>query len=330
MLDDPHFLLAHPNRKPFVPDPACADGDPLSDILALLQVRSGQSLRIAAGGAWALRFPEYDYLKFIAQVQGCQWISVDGSANAIRLDVGDCLVMHGGLPFVVASDLSVPVRDGVEHFTRHADPATGAVQWGGAEEVVAVAGRFDIDPAQRELLAALLPPVLHIRSASVAAPALRMLLDMYRRQDGAAPGQRLVRDGLARIALVEALRAQGAVGTSGWLGAIADPKIGAVLRRLHAEPWRHWSLPDLARIANMSRSALALRFKTLVGIAPLQYLQRWRMQLSCHALRHGDEPVATLAYRLGYASESAFSAAFKRHTGSAPGQFRRSFRHASS
>jgi AraC-like DNA-binding protein len=73
----------------------------------------------------------------------------------------------------------------------------------------------------------------------------------------------------------------------------------------------------------MSRSALAARFKRLVGVAPLGYLQIWRMRLAQQALRDESAPVSSIAYRLGYASESAFSASFKQHTGMAPGQFGR-------
>jgi AraC-like DNA-binding protein len=320
MLHDPKLMLARPAR-----DVRLADGDPLSDVLALLQVRGGKSLRIAAGGAWALRLPAYGYLKFIAQVSGRQWILVDGEREPICLDEGDCLVMHGGRSFIVASDLSVPPVDGVDHFARWTDGATGSVQWGGTADVVAVAGRFDFDPAQRALLSELLPPELHIRAASSAAPALRLLLDMFRHEDAGAPGQQLVVANVARIALVQALRVHGnaRAGESGWLAGLGDERIGTVLRCLHADPRRHWSLLELAKAAGMSRSALAARFNRFVGMGPLRYLQRWRMQLAQQALRNEDTPVATLAYRLGYASESAFSATFRQYTGMAPGQFQR-------
>lgn len=307
------------------PGAAAPAGDPLSDVLALLQIRDGTSLRIAAGGAWALRLPSYSYLKFIAQVEGRQWIRVDGGDTAICLEPGDCLVMHGGRPFVVASDLALAPVDGVAHFAAAMDQASGSVRWGeGAPDMVAVAGRFEIVRGQRALLDEILPPELHIRAASRAAPALRALLELFRDEAQAgAPGQRAVTAGLARIALVQALRAHGeGPAADGWLGALADPRIGPVLRALHGDPARRWTLPELARAGGMSRSALALRFKALVGSAPLHYLQQWRMRLARQALVQGSEPVATLAYRLGYASESAFSAAFKKSTGLAPGQFR--------
>lgn len=312
--------MLHP--PPFMRDRPESPSDPLSDVLALLQVRSGAALRMTAGGPWALRFPAYPYLKFIAQLRGVLHVQVEGNAQPYRLEAGDCLLMRSSRPYVAATDLALPAQDGAAHFAAlHGDK----VAWGdldGADRMDMIAGRFEFDAAQRDLLEQVVPPELHIRADAQAAPALRALLDLYG-QEANAPdaGARLVTDGLARIALVQALREPGSV-QHGWLAALADPKIGAALRLLHGAPEQRWSVDALAQGAAMSRSALALRFRQLVGMAPLQYLQAWRMRLARQALRAEDTPVATIAWRLGYASESAFSAAFKRSSGCAPGTYR--------
>ncbi len=301
------------------PDP---HSDPLSDVLALLQVRSGAALRMTAGGPWALRFPAYPYLKFIAQLRGTLFVQVEGDAQPYRLDAGDCLLMRSGRPYVTSTDLALPAQDGTAHF---AALRGDAISWGdpdAADGMEMVAGRFEFDASQRDLLEQVVPPELHISADAQAAPALRALLDLYGKEAGAPDaGARLVTDGLARIALVQALRAPGD-SQHGWLAALADPKIGAALRLLHGAPERRWSVEALAQETAMSRSALALRFRQLVGLAPLQYLQAWRMRLARQALHAEDTPVATIAWRLGYASESAFSAAFKRSSGYAPGLYR--------
>jgi AraC-like DNA-binding protein len=74
----------------------------------------------------------------------------------------------------------------------------------------------------------------------------------------------------------------------------------------------------------MSRSAFAARFTDLVGEPVMHYITRWRMQVALDWLHHDDIPVAELASRLGYKSEAAFSRAFKRTIGVAPGAVRRS------
>ncbi|MFD0576593.1 helix-turn-helix domain-containing protein [Dactylosporangium darangshiense] len=73
----------------------------------------------------------------------------------------------------------------------------------------------------------------------------------------------------------------------------------------------------------MSRAPFARRFTALTGRAPLSYLTWWRMTLAARLLRDSDAPLRVVAQRVGYASEFAFAAAFKRRFGIAPGRFRR-------
>ena len=90
----------------------------------------------------------------------------------------------------------------------------------------------------------------------------------------------------------------------------------------HEHVGHGWTVAELASEVGMSRSAFALRFKAMVGVAPLEYLRRWRMLRARHALRRDSCPVSTLARTLGYASESAFGNAFKSTFGHSPLQSR--------
>jgi AraC-like DNA-binding protein len=60
----------------------------------------------------------------------------------------------------------------------------------------------------------------------------------------------------------------------------------------------------------------------MAGVPPLTYLNRWRMLLAQRALRDRDDRIGSLASTLGYASESAFSTAFKREVGESPLRYR--------
>ena len=80
---------------------------------------------------------------------------------------------------------------------------------------------------------------------------------------------------------------------------------------------------SLASAVGMSRSAFAARFAHLVGEPPLTYLTRWRMEKATRLLRSGHAAIAEIAARVGYDAEAAFSKAFKRWTGMAPGAYRR-------
>src|SRR5476649_644596 len=104
-------------------------------------------------------------------------------------------------------------------------------------------------------------------------------------------------------------------------GRLGVPTVAGV-NLLHAEPNRRWTLPELAGEVAMSRSAFALRFKTLVGISPLDYLLRWRMRLAGRALATSKASVSLIGMAYGYESESAFSSAFKRVRGRPPREYR--------
>jgi AraC-like DNA-binding protein len=79
----------------------------------------------------------------------------------------------------------------------------------------------------------------------------------------------------------------------------------------------------MAREVNSSRTVLAERFGSMVGIPPMQYLTRWRVVLAAHLLRGGEANLGRIAESVGYESEAAFSRAFKREFGVPPGAWRR-------
>ena len=80
----------------------------------------------------------------------------------------------------------------------------------------------------------------------------------------------------------------------------------------------------LARVAGLSRTAFAVRFRRLMGTTPLAYLARWRLITAKTALRERSASIPEIAGRVGYQSESAFNRAFTKAFGIGPGAFRRS------
>ncbi|MEO1246562.1 MAG: helix-turn-helix transcriptional regulator, partial [Pseudomonadota bacterium] len=79
-----------------------------------------------------------------------------------------------------------------------------------------------------------------------------------------------------------------------------------------------------ANEARLSRSAFFTRFNRIVGVPPMGYLLNWRMTLAKHMLRSGRHSVTDVSERIGYGSASAFSTAFTRHVGNAPGNYAKS------
>ncbi|MFD2030986.1 cupin domain-containing protein [Ancylobacter dichloromethanicus] len=80
-----------------------------------------------AGGAWAIRFPAPDKIKFFAVVKGHCWVSVDGEAKPIYFEAGDVGLLAAQRSFVLASDPGVVPIDAMDVFFRRRqdDGATG-------------------------------------------------------------------------------------------------------------------------------------------------------------------------------------------------------------
>jgi AraC-like DNA-binding protein len=141
----------------------------------------------------------------------------------------------------------------------------------------------------------------------------------------AGPGNRAVLARLSELLFMEVVRWQlshVSKGQSGWLAGLNDTHVGRALSLLHAEPARPWTVEELAREAGISRAALAKRFVELVGETPMQYLAQWRMHLARRQLRESTLGLAEIAARVGYASEAAFSRAFRRLVGVPPATWR--------
>jgi AraC-like DNA-binding protein len=90
---------------------------------------------------------------------------------------------------------------------------------------------------------------------------------------------------------------------------------------MHRDPARPWTVAALAQGSAMCRSAIAQGFTDLVGMPVLHDLMRWRMTLALDGLTQGLR-IADVAAGAGYQSEAAFSRAFKRAVGQAPGAVR--------
>jgi AraC-like DNA-binding protein len=295
--------------------------DPLAQTIALLRPRALLWKQLEASGDWAIRFPANDGVVFSLVTGGtCVFQVADRPPRTLH--PGDFVLLASPPDWTLgATATAIPV----DYRTPDPDrPAIlAAVGEGGAAQVLG--GRFSFDAANAALLEGLLPPLVEIGPADFGAPRLRGLLDLIGDEAlSDRPGRGLVLDRLLEILLVEAIRqgaAELAEGRQGLLAGLADPQIGAALRALHAEPRRGWTVADLAALAGMSRSVFAERFARRVGLAPIDYLLRWRMTLAKDALRFGDGRLAHVAAACGYQSVSAFSTAFSRTVGCSPSRY---------
>lgn len=101
----------------------------------------------------------------------------------------------------------------------------------------------------------------------------------------------------------------------------------AVLRRLEdfidTNLAAEISLQQLAEVARLPVDTFARRFKATTGLAPYAFILEQRVRHAEIILRAGEMPIASVAARTGFCSQSHFSGAFKRLRGMTPAAFAR-------
>jgi len=297
--------------------------DPLSDIITLLRPGAAVSKPISARGRWGVSYQPYDAPGFMIVLAGQAWVAFEGREPK-RLVKGDFLLLPTTPAFALYSHPGVPCVP--------VEPRNQAVRHGEQDnepDFQALGGSFMFERVNAPLLLALLPDPIHIPASEGRTTRFGRLIGLLSEECASDyPGKELIIQRLLEALLVEALRWQG-VGNepaaAGLLSGLRDPALAHVLRAIHADVRAKWTVAELARIAGMSRSAFAARFGATLGCAPIEYLARWRMALAKDALTRGVKSLDRIADQIGYESASAFSTAFRKRLGTAPGKFARDF-----
>ncbi len=267
----------------------------------------------------------------IAIIRGSCCLEVEAHNAKLPLSGGDVVLIARDAPFVLCDQWRTPVKNIHELLRReHIETPSGVRYGGGGVPTTFLSGAFFTQDDESCPLLAALPPVIHIRGSELeAAPWLESTLKFLASELAALqPGSQSIANHLAHVLFVQAVRAYAASlpedSTGNWFQAIFDSDLAPVLALIHSRPEEPWTVASLADQANIGRSAFAARFTATVGTPPLQYLTDCRMRRARELLRDTDLGVKTIAAKVGYSNESAFSHAFKRATGMSPGGYRQS------
>lgn len=276
-------------------------------------------MRLHAGGDWALRFRPTE-LKFNTVKHGECWLRIQGMSPRY-LRTGDCFVICR-TPFVLASNAKIEAIEASDIFGQSMSSAT----FGAGDTVELLGGSVSFENSGVDELLGLLPAAIVINAESDRASSFSWLLDELDREwQSNSAGSYSVCNGLLKIIFVHTLRhhiAKADLNDLAWLNGLRDPAISRVMCAIHAAPEKSWRLADMADIACMSRSGFTALFKTRVGKAPIEYVSWWRMQIAASRLRNSVDTVAKIATSLGYLSDAAFAAAFRRAHGKSPKEYR--------
>ncbi|MCJ8145100.1 AraC family transcriptional regulator [Ancylobacter sp. A5.8] len=193
-------------------------------------------------------------------------------------------------------------------------------------DVVIFSGCMELELGGMKPLVALMPSVMSVGTLLDRYPELLPMLEaMERETRGDRAGFAGILARLAEVVSVFIVRAWVECGcgtAAGWVAALRDPRLARVIVAVHRDPGREWTVAELASVMGSSRSVFAARFLDVTGMTPLRYLTELRMRLAAQWITRDKIPIETAADRLGYGSHAAFSRAFKRTMGYAPGALR--------
>jgi len=328
----PADLLQSPQE--FADPPAPADAalglgadsqshDLLSELLRSVRLSGERIIAYAPPRTFSIGFADIGSLHIIEE--GELVLRIDEDPHVEHVSRGDVVLLPRGDPHHI-SDTGKRAQAIMPASAAENDApgnnATEPARW--------LCGTFTIGDPQASHLLGSLPAVIILRGAR--GPALeglevarRMLVfEMQSPSQGSAVMVARILD----LIFIQILRAWAA-GTDAepnWLAGALDPQIGLALSAIHRYPGHDWTVEELARACNLSRSAFAARFVDRVGKPPATYLMHVRLDAATDLLRGTSLPVTLIAKNVGYTSEAAFSRVFKNRYCTPPARWRRDTR----
>ena len=302
--------------------------DPLSEVFGSLRIQDAVVRRVEATAPWGVRYSGDIGLRvrFGLVVRGSAFLKFKSHRQLISVSSGDlCIFILNDEPFTLVDHPRSAVADFGE---LRKSKVGGAIHYGGGGPLTTmVSGSFGISKFGAPLISRILPRFLHLRLDQNRSRTFQSVLDILA-EETAEPGMASSRligclYELLFVYVIRAYATSSAAPPKGWLAAISDKHLSKAIEAMHSAIDKSWSVASLAREARMSRSAFALKFKTVLGQTPLEYLTQWRMYRAGAMIRADHLSFSEVASTVGYGSESSFSRVFRREMGVAPREYRR-------
>jgi AraC-like DNA-binding protein len=303
--------------------------DWLSRVFEMMPVRGRLDLRCSYGAPWRIdQGPgEANEIPYHAVVGGSAVLEDPAGGKPLRLRTGDILLLPGNPRHAMhdgSGSRPKPARNRPELNLVISENA------GRGDRLDLLCGHFAIAPPHDRLLRGYLPPrlVVHARGQDEGENAAQLagLVALLRGEsaDDRLGGRAMLNAlSTAMFALVLRLASETEDAPRGLLALAGHPRLTPAVAAMFNEPARAWSLPDLARLCNMSRATLARQFQEKLGRSASDLLADIRMTLAANELRSSSLSTGAVAEAVGYQSEAAFQRAFKSHMGATPAQWRK-------
>jgi AraC family transcriptional activator of mtrCDE len=303
--------------------------DWLSRLFEMMPVRGRLDLRCSYGAPWRIdqRPGEANEIPYHAVVGGSAVLEDPAGGKPLRLETGDILLLPGNPRHVMHDGSGMRPKSARERPELNLIVSENA---GRGERFDLLCGHFAIAPPHDRLLRSYLPPrlVVHARAQDGGENATHLtgLVALLRGEsaDDRLGGRAMLNAlSTAMFALVLRLASETEDAPRGLLALAGHPRLAPAVAAMFNEPARAWSLPDLARLCNMSRATLARQFQEKLGRSASDLLTDIRMTFAANELRKSSLSTGAVAEAVGYQSEAAFQRAFKSHMGATPAQWRK-------
>jgi AraC-like DNA-binding protein len=245
----------------------------------------------------------------------------------VLVESGEIVVLPRNDDHLIGSALNLRAVSAEHLIQPAAEGGLAKIVHGGGGELTRILCGFLGNDMPHNAIVALLPSVLKLKvtegaSGSWIESSFRFAAKELSKGEAASTPM-LAK--LAELLFMEAVRrylaSQATIST--WTAGLRDPIVGRALGLLHSQIARRWTTENLAREIAVSRSAFAERFTRVIGEPPMRYLARQRFEQASARLRDSADPIARIAFEVGYESEAAFNRAFKREYGVPPASWRR-------
>lgn len=303
--------------------------DWLSGLFEMMPVSGRLDLRCSYGAPWRIdQGPgEANEIPYHAVVGGSAVLEDPAGGKPLRLETGDILLLPGNARHVMhdgGGSRPKPARN------RQVLNLIISENAGRGERLDLLCGHFAIAPPHDRLVRSYLPPRLVVRARGQEGgengAQLAGLVALMRGEsaDDRLGGRAMLNAlSTAMFTLVLRFASEAEDAPRGLLALAGHPRLAPAVAAMFAEPARAWSLPDLARLCNMSRATLARQFQEKLGRSASDLLTDIRMTLAANELRRSSLSTGAVAEAAGYQSEAAFQRAFKSHMGVTPAQWRK-------
>ncbi|HYP97626.1 MAG TPA: AraC family transcriptional regulator [Polyangiaceae bacterium] len=301
--------------------------DLLADVLTMTRVGATVVAHAELVPPWGLEIdPRAEAHVHVVLRGGC-WLRLAGERRHIQLGAGDVVLLRGGVGHSICDDPKTKPAPHQEVLKAMPGRLAPLPKSRAHETTLVLCAKYLFQEPEAHPFTALLPTFIHLPAKDTAQNMqLQLLLQLLNQEaKDAGTGTELVVPRLVDSLLVFVVRTWllgQPLSAGGWFGAMRDPQVSKALGLMHGQPEVAWSLEELARQVGQSRATFARRFLELVGETPLAYLTRWRMCLATKLLSATPLSLEEIAPRVGYQTAAAFSRAFRRSLGTAPGHFR--------